>query len=560
MMFSSLFFCSTPFLLAVSLPTQRQRPASFARPQISAVAATRPVVMTAEDSARHLLERLAWGPAPGQVEAVINEGILHWVDRQLGYPDARDPALESRERAFAVLGLPLSTLYKTYRDENESRRQLVVITDSSQREKARLEAQRSRALKGINAFTNQLLAVNVIRSVESEHQPADVLTEFWFNHFNVYSGKGAIKAFLPSYLEETIRPHILGKFSDLLLATARSPAMLFYLDNFQSVAPLSERAPAGRGRGRAAISGRGNSAQMERAALAGINENYARELMELHTLGVDGGYSQQDVIEVARILTGWGINTADTSGQFRFLPAVHARGSKKVMGITFIENGEQEGNALLQMLARNPATMHHVSAQLCARLVADDPPDGCVDEAVRVWKESDGEIRKVVRAIILSPDFWAQTNILNKIKTPHGFVISAIRALGAVPDSTPRIATQIARLGQPIFGRETPDGYPESQEDWVNSGALLGRMNFAVALAANRIPGVTTDLDRIIPLAQARNQQTLVNLLDQKILGGTMSSNTRKTILAQISDQPTPRAARALAIGLALGSPEFQRR
>jgi uncharacterized protein (DUF1800 family) len=356
--------------------------------------------------------------------------------------------------------------------------------------------------------------------------------------------------------------------------------MLFYLDNAESVANgTNARTLQGRGRGGIAVSpafgGRrrfpnprsgtypDDPVAMERAQQAalqraprGLNENYARELMELHTLGVDGGYTQQDVISVARILTGWSIDRRTASYIFR--DRVHDDQSKVVLDQKFAGgHGEDEGMRLLKLLASNPATMHHVSAQLCSRLVSDVPPDGCIDDAVRAWKKSGGEIREVVRAIIRSPDFWAPFNVQSKVKTPLEFVVSAVRAVDGGPDSTPRLAQRVAQLGEPLFQKQTPDGYGERQEDWVNSGALLARMNFAVQLASGRMPGLAVDLDRVVPITD--DHAELVSGVDKAVLGGAMSKQTRLTILKELADVPDPRIARALAVGLAIGGPEFQR-
>ncbi len=231
-----------------------------------------------------------------------------------------------------------------------------------------------------------------------------------------------------------------------------------------------------------------------------------------------------------------------------------------MLGETFpAGHGVDEGMRLLKMLAENPSTMHFVSGKLCARFVSDTPPDGCVDDAVMAWKRSGGDIREVLRAIFHSPDFWAAPNVANKVKTPLEFVVSAVRAVGGVPDTTPRLANAVARLGQPLYQHVAPNGYGEHQEDWVNSGALLNRMNLAVALAANRLPGVTVnpDLDGVLPLAP--DHETLVQAVDRLILGGRMSAQTRKVILDQLAGVADPVQARALAVGLALGGPEFQR-
>ena len=336
--------------------------------------------------------------------------------------------------------------------------------------------------------------VAVVRAVVAENQLQEVMVDFWTNHFNVVLTKGADRYLLPSYIEKTIRPHAMGRFQDLLVAVAESPAMLFYLDNVRSVAPGSEP-PALR---RAARFGRTIPDSVRDRIPTGINENYARELLELHTLGVDGGYTQDDVINTARILTGWGMERPDRGASFEFHDWAHDRGSKVVLGVTFPSgHGQDEGLRLLAMLASQPATMHHISAKLCARFVSDDPPDGCIDAAVRAWQASNGDIRQVLLAIFHSPEFWAPGAVNTKFKTPFEFVVSAARATAVNPTSRPALALMVAKLGQPLYLEASPAGYPESQAEWVNSGALLERMNLAMALSAGRVPGAQPDLDAI---------------------------------------------------------------
>jgi uncharacterized protein (DUF1800 family) len=290
----------------------------------------------------------------------------------------------------------------------------------------------------------------------------------------------------------------------------------------------------------------------------GINENYSRELLELHTLGVDGGYTQQDVIAVARIFTGWSVRRPQEGGDFEFLDWAHDEGEKVVLGARFpAGHGMDDWLRLLKLLANHPATMHHVSRKLCQRFVNDDPPDGCVDVAVGAWQRSHGDIREVLRAIFRSPEFWAPENVRAKVKTPLEFVVSAVRAVGADPDTTPRLAQVVARLGEPLYLHVAPDGYPEKEEAWVNSGALLDRMNAAVALAVGKLPGVAVSLDAVVPATADAGQ--LIAAVNATILGGTMSENTKAVLGRQLSEITDPRQARALAVGLALGGPEFQR-
>ena len=519
--------------------------------------------LTPRDSALHLLNRLAYGPTPGLLERVQREGALRWIDRQLTVSRTDDPELKETLDRFELLRTRPEELLESFVRVRQERRlaQRQAGADSMQTQRQRMPAsEEARDLRRLGGELQQLV---MVRAAESDHQLAEVMADFWFNHFNIFVGKNLDRVYLPHYVEETIRPRVLGSFEELLTATARSPAMMVYLDNAQSIAPGASPPPPprfgiglrGRLRGRM---GPDPQRQAQRPRPTGLNENYARELMELHTVGVDGGYTQKDVTEVARILTGWSVAPPPRGGGFAFNDWAHDRGAKTVMGTEFpAGKGEDEGIRLLELLASHPSTMHYVSGKLCARFVSDVPPDGCVDDAVRAWKKSNGEIREVLRAIFHSPDFWAAANLRSKVKTPLEFVVSAVRAVGGTPDSTPRLALAVARLGQPLYQHVAPNGYGEQQEDWVNSGALLNRMNLAVALAANRLPGVVVDLDGVVPLNP--DQAALVASVDRVILGGRMSAETRKVILEQLAGIEDPGQARALAVGLAIGGPEFQR-
>ena len=535
--------------------------------------------MSPVDSARHALNRLAYGATAGEIDAIARSGVMKWIDGQLGFGDVHDPALADLERGFDVLHVSRAEMQDMQQKNQAKVQRAQAMGDSSARQQVldqlRMEQQGDR--RSLQALIAQLQSLTLIRAVASERQLDEILADFWTNHFNVFMNKGQDRSYFADYLDNTIRAHALGKFEELLVATAKSPAMLFYLDNAQSVADGADQRAAAMlrergGRGAAGARGilpvrrppggvSGVDPMLPGQAAApkaprGLNENYARELMELHTLGVDGGYTQADVIAVARILTGWTIDRRDASYTFR--AATHDQQPKVVLGQKFDGNrGEDEGIRLLKMLANEPATMHHVSAQLCARFVNDVPPDGCIDDAVRAWKRSGGEIREVVRAIIHSPDFWAPVNVQSKVKTPLEFVVSALRAINATADSTPRLAQRVAQLGEPLFQRATPDGYGERQQDWVNSGALLARMNFAVQLASGRMPGASVDLDRVVPLND--DHAALIAAVDKAVLGGMMTRQTRETILKELADVPDARMARALAVGLAIGGPEFQR-
>lgn len=544
----------------------RLSPALCLVPLLAAAPLASQAALTASDSARHALNRLGYGPTPGQVDAVVREGVLRWVDRQLGYDAVRDPALADRERHFEVLRTPMAEMVAMHADQLSKALKAQAQGGDSATMRA-LQAERRQAdvpgKRDLRELNGELATVTILRAIASERQAAEVLADFWLNHFNVLITKGFDRAYFADYLERIIRGHALGRFEDLLIATATSPAMLFYLDNAQSVADNTSVAAPGRRRVatrpgiRVPAMDPAMAEQLRQRMPRGLNENYARELLELHTLGVDGGYTQADVVNVARILTGWTINRRGDHG-FQFLAAAHDRGEKVVLGRRFpAGRGEDEGRTLLRMLASHPATKHHVSAKLCARLVADQAPDGCTDEAVRAWTRSDGDIREVVRAIVHSPDFWALPTMQAKTKTPLEFLVSAVRAVGGTPDDTPRLAQQLQRLGQPLFQMVTPNGYPETSAEWVNSGALLARMTFAVALASNRLPGVTVQLDRLVPATA--DHDALLDAVNRSLLGGGMSERTRRTIRQELGDLTDPRAARAMAVGLALGGPEFQR-
>lgn len=482
--------------------------------------------MSTLDSARHALQRLGWGPRPGDVEAVAATGVIRWIEQQLQVRTVDDPGATGPFRDAVAFNRATPDLVAEYTDRI---RNAATARPDSMAMSRRSPPSQSNRRGDLRRHAGELMAVTLYRQARSGHQLAEVLSDFWSNHFNVFLNKGLDRVLLRDHLEHSIRAHALGRFEDLLLATARSPAMLFYLDNAQSVVSRGNR---------------------------GLNENYARELLELHTLGVDGGYEQTDVREVARILTGWGIERRD--GAFAFRPNAHDRNEKTVLGVKYPRGGgQEEGERLIRWLANHPATMHHISAKLCTRLVADVPPDGCIDAAVRAWSITRGDIRAVVRAIVMSPDFWSPVHVGSKLKSPHEFVVSAVRALGGVPELAPALAQQVAALGQPLFQQSAPTGWPETQDEWVNSGALLARMTLAVQLATGRVPGVAIDLERVVPLTDDGDE--LVRRVDVALLEGSMSARTRETIRREIDTLPDAHARRAMAVGLALGSPEFQR-
>jgi hypothetical protein len=375
----------------------------------------------------------------------------------------------------------------------------------------------------------EVLVTRLLRDLDSNRQLEAVMTDFWLNHFNVYLRKGPFAPwYLAEYQEKVVRPHALGKFEDLLVATAQSPAMLFYLDQTESVGPHSVAAM------RAAMVTGPNG----RRRPLGINENYARELMELHTLGVNGGYTQQDVIEVAKCFTGWGIERPDQGGGFVFNPRRHEPGTKVVLGQTIRENGEQEGREVLHMLAMSPATAHHVSFEIAQRFVSDMPPPALVNAMAATWMKTGGDIGEVLRTMLDAPEFWSRDAYRAKVKTPEEYVLSAVRATGGEVVHPAALVEAIAQLGMPLYGCQTPNGYAWTADAWLNSGELLDRMNFSLALADNDA-GTAMRWDALMGITgqpgvtAVEKEGRLENLL----LDGVVSEPTRNAALAELTKQ-----------------------
>jgi uncharacterized protein (DUF1800 family) len=390
----------------------------------------------------------------------------------------------------------------------------------------------------------------VYRALYSNRQLEEVLVDFWFNHFNVFEGKnvpiqpnGVVRMLLASYERDAIRPHVLGKFKDLLLATARHPAMLYYLDNWESISPNAFEAfqvgPFATGP---------NVAQVFSRQAHGLNENYGREVMELHTLGVDGGYTQKDVQEVARAFTGWTIQNPRLGGGFVFEPRLHDDGEKLVLGHRIKPGGgKQDGEEVLDILAAHPSTARFIATKLARRFVSDTPPKPLIDRAAKQFHDTDGDIREVVRTIVTSPEFFSAQAYRAKVKTPFEFVVSAVRATGTETASGLPLAAALRNLGMPLYMCQPPTGYADRADAWVNTGALLARMNFAVSLTSLRNRGGRANAG-----AMPADPATARDALIAGVLGGDLSAETTATI-AKANQTPQ-------AIALVLGSPEFQKR
>jgi uncharacterized protein (DUF1800 family) len=461
------------------------------------------------------------------------------------------------------------------------------------------------------------MQVRLLRDIYSERQLEAVMTDFWLNHFNVYVRKNQNEPYLiPAYERDVIRPHALGKFEDLLVATAESPAMLMYLDNWQSIGPDSQAARQGPMYARFARNPQVKAALKDR----GLNENYGRELMELHTLGVNGGgYTQSDVTEVAKVFTGWTLTPPAQGGafQFQFEERRHQPGSKTVLGKTIHEKGMNEGLEVLHMLATSPATAKFISTKLAVRFVGDDPLPALVDRMTQSFLQSDGDIKTVLQTMFDSPEFWAPAAERSKVKTPLEFVVSAVRASGANVNNSLGLVQALDRLGMPLYGMQTPNGYSWMSEPWVSTGALVSRMNFALIMTGDKLPGVRTDWTKLLGESGMSAKQTAMDTSDAAVdpevaakerklelilLGQPLSEKTRAAVLSQSNDStaaiqaakefqtgggggkgagafaggplaaelgfnlaaqrnavPDDRQA-AIMAGLMLGSPEFQRR
>lgn len=495
----------------------------------------------ADQQALHVLNRIAYGPKPGDIERVTAMGVRNYIDSQLDpaalpYP----PELNARLDAIGALKRPAGDMLAEF---TELRRD---VRDEE-------EGARKRRQQGVGAMSLQTSQARVLRAIDSPRQLEEVMVDFWFNHFNVFFDKGEVRPLVASYERDAIRPYVFGRFRDMLGATAKHPAMLYYLDNYLSSAAPMQQPNKPRPRG-------------------GLNENYARELMELHTLGVNSGYSQKDVTELARMLTGW---TYDKKAlmrdneTFRFDPRRHDRGVKLWLGRQVGDEGQAEGEYALDVLAMHPATARHISYKLAQYFVRDEPPKALVERMARTWLDSSGNLRSVLRTLLTSDEFMASDSVGAKFKTPYQFVISAARASATpVVNITPLLNT-MSGLGMPLYGCQTPDGYKNTQEAWLNPDALSRRISFASQLAEGRLPLAVAPAARAETMggnmmmasapasapAPAPAPAAPPVRLDPALLGATLgpaiSSRTQGVIAA------SPENLRA---ALLLGSPDFMQR
>lgn len=563
--------------------------------------------LTEEQKILHLLNRAGFGPRPGDLERVKQKGIERYLEEQLYPEDIADDFLARPLQSLNTLQATLPELFQNFLPpppravptpiplamKTEVQKEGVTggkgdevmgkdgeAMTGGQGEKGK--EQSSGSEKNSTAVPpatpsptprstptpqpidgqrplRELQQAKLLRAVFSERQLQEVMVDFWFNHFNVFAGKDNVRLMLTVYERDVIRPHALGRFKELLIAVAQSPAMMVYLDNFLS--QVEQAAPPPK------YDAEGNLLPPPRRP--GLNENYARELMELHTLGVDGGYTQNDVREVARCFTGWTVGQ-QPNPMFIFRPRAHDKGEKIVFGKRIAPGGGiEDGLRVLDLLARHPSTARFISFKLAQRFVADEPPTSLVDRAAEVFAKTDGDIRQVVRAILTSPEFYSPKFYRNKIKSPLELAASAIRATGAATDGAAPLAQTVARMGEPLYQCQPPTGYSEDSSRWLSNATLLERMNFAVALIGNRINGTRVEVNRFVVADATKDQKRLLNALLAAFIHSDVSKETRDNLMKVLNEQRAKTISGKLddrrinelvgnVAALVLGSREFQ--
>ena len=582
--------------------------------------------LTDDQKILHVLNRLGFGARPGDVEKVKAIGLQKYIEQQLNPSSIDDRSAEAKVKNLEIFNMTTAEVFAKYPNPGALLRQLEggrqaqaakqqqaqadKPAGNDQADQEMTEAQRRERQQKLNALyreynlrpANQLMpqiaANRILRAAYSERQLQEVMVDFWQNHFNVFAGKAAVRWYIPSYERDVLRKNALGNFKDLLIGTAQHPAMLFYLDNFESVSPNSK----GPGNGQQAerlrellASGRElpprmrerlkrqygvNDAELDtrldqmrknpptaqKRPQRGINENYARELMELHTLGVDGGYTQNDIVEVAKAFTGWtiadprgyrrsaaqmikgeenrrldrlqriaGVPDDIDSGEFYFNANGHEKGTKTVLGQKIDEGGLKDGLKVIDLLVDHPSTAKFIARKLAVKFVSDNPSEALVNRVADAFHKSGGDIKTTLRTLFTNKEFFAPENYRAKIKTPFELAISSIRALGAETNGSPAMLAMLRKLGEAPYGYQAPTGYPDRAEDWVNTGALLERLNFAVAVASNQIPGTKVDLKSY----EGKTREQTLDKAVASILNGEVSAATRATLRKQV-EQPLP--------------------
>jgi len=523
-----------------------------------------------EEAILHALNRLGYGPRPGDVERVRQMGLEKWVAEQFHPETIDDASLAPRLGRYPTLAMPTAALLDQYPTPEVAAKRIGISVEAYRKKleetaKLRAAGMRAPADMGPQQIVNELIMAKLTRAIYGERQLEEQMVDFWFNHFNVFFYKDADRYVVTSYERDVIRPHALGKFKDLLSATAHSPAMLFYLDNWLSADPkaferLKHLTPQEK-RMQAGLPPPGGR--------RGLNENYGRELLELHTVGVDGGYAQKDVIEAARCFTGWTLRNLQKDPEFYFDNRLHDPDEKRVMGKKIHAGGIKDGEKVLEMLVKHPSTARFISTKLARHFVSDTPPPALVARMAKTFLKTDGDIRAVLRAMIYSPEFWSRQTYRAKVKTPFELVASTARALGSDVDAPLPLAYWTARIGEPLYQCLPPTGYADRAEAWVNTGALLNRLNFAIALASNRIRGTRVELTALVGPDVDSNPRAALDRAIDEFLSGQVSPETRATleqksmdpqVLRAKLDDPVQQVDLGILTGLVLGSPEFQRR
>lgn len=603
--------------------------------------------LSPDQAVLHALNRLTYGPRPGDVERVRQMGLAKWLEQQLNPSSIDDKAVEARLEDYPTLRMSTAKLIAEYpqpkpaviqaerqareRAQEGQRRADAAASEKEMQAPQTQDAQSSsptgesvsqsaaenptapapmkepaiepdQAVKGAHRrealgggdpnsvpravadeskrparIVAELAMAKVTRAIYSGRQLQQVMDDFWFNHFNVFAGKGEDRYYLTSYERDVIQPHTLGKFKDLLAATAKSPAMLFYLDNFLSADPRAAERQAMLRAMRQARYGPFGRPWPPRPPVnpqgkkneRGLNENYGRELMELHTLGVDGGYTQKDVTEVARCFTGWTIDKPRIYADFKFDERLHDPDPKIVLGKKIHAGGMKDGEQVLDLLVHHPSTAKFISMELARRFVSDNPPPALVNRMAETFQSSDGDIRAVMKTMIWSPEFWSRDAYRAKIKTPFELVVSAARALGTDVDTPLPLVQWVGRIGEPLYQCQPPTGYSDKAETWVNTGALLNRLNFSLALAGNRMRGARTDVASLLGADSSADPKAALDHAVEVFLGGQAAPATVETLEKQLDnpqvlraklDDPRGEADLGVIAGLVLGAPEFQRR
>jgi uncharacterized protein (DUF1800 family) len=655
---------STLLSLGIELPAT----AAEKKPKQDPILKGLPITdLTADEAILHALNRLAYGPRPGDIERIKQTGLAKWIDQQLNPNSINDSAVEARLEIYPTLRMRTSQLLAEYPNPKQATKQEVKAQNQNQNQSQQPGAAAAAVIardmqsksssadpvqqtahgadagvttmvqemdssagpaksadsSGSSMFASnpdtpspmklnpptrgasqrdplgmdpnavpraisddskrpqrvveELAMAKTVRAIYSERQLQQVMDDFWFNHFNVFAGKGEVKWYLTSYERDVIQPHAFGKFRDLVTATAQSPAMLFYLDNFLSADPNAAQRQAAeramRQQMRRRPYGYPSHPQQQQAQnkqqQRGLNENYGRELMELHTLGVDGGYTQKDVTEVARAFTGWTIEKPREYPQFKFDERLHDPDPKIVLGKKIHAGGMKDGEEVIALLSKNPNTARFISTKLARRFVSDTPPPVLVDRMAKTFQKSDGDIREVLRVMIYSPEFWSRDAVRAKVKTPFELVVSSVRALGTDVDTPMPLVGWVGRIGEPLYQCQPPTGYSDKAETWVNTGSLLNRLNFSLALAGNKVRGSRSDVNALLGTDSSNDPKSALDRAVQVFLGGQVAPNTVDTLQKQLEnpqvvqaklDDPVKQVDLGVVTGLVLGAPEFQRR